>query len=99
MKTVTIRDFRNRPRQVREELSQEQEAVLTSNGKPVAVMIPVDESTLDETVETLRRARGLEALRALRRDSQRRGLSELSTEEIDELVQKTRKARERSGRG
>ena len=99
MKTVTIRDFRTRPKQVREELSQEGEAVLTSNGQPVAILIPVDASTLDETLVTLRRARGLEALRAIRRESRERGLSGLSMEEIDELVQKTRQERKSTGRG
>ncbi|MBL8529990.1 MAG: type II toxin-antitoxin system Phd/YefM family antitoxin, partial [Burkholderiales bacterium] len=41
MKTVTIRDFRTRPKQVRDALRGEREAVLTANGVPVAVMIPV----------------------------------------------------------
>ena len=63
MKTVTIRDLRTRPKQVREALKQEREAVLTANGRPVALMIPVDAGTVDHTLETLRRARGLEALR------------------------------------
>jgi PHD/YefM family antitoxin component YafN of YafNO toxin-antitoxin module len=62
MKIVTIRDFRTRPRQVRETLKSEREAVLTANGRPVAIMIPVDTGSIDQTIETLRRARALEAL-------------------------------------
>ena len=96
MKTVTIRDFRTRPKQVREALRAEEEAVLTVNGQPVALMIPVDESSLDRSIETLRRARGLEALRALRRESRESRSAKLSMREIDELVQKTRRARGRS---
>jgi PHD/YefM family antitoxin component YafN of YafNO toxin-antitoxin module len=93
MKTVTIRDFRTRPKQVREALQKDREALLTANGRPVAVMIFVDEGTVDQTLETVRRARGLEALRAIRRESQRRGLARLSTGEIDDIIAKTRKAR------
>ena len=93
MKTVTIRDFRTRPKQVRDALKREREAVLTANGKPVALMIPVDAGTIDETVETLRRARGLEAVRALRRESRERGLDRLSGRDIDDIVRKTRRAR------
>jgi hypothetical protein len=33
MKTVTIRDFRTRPKEVREARRREQEAMLTANGR------------------------------------------------------------------
>lgn len=93
VKTVTIRDFRTRPKQVRDALKREREAVLTANGRPVAVMIPVDAGSIDRTLETLRRARALEALRAIRQESQRRGLAGTSTGDIDAIIAKTRKAR------
>jgi antitoxin (DNA-binding transcriptional repressor) of toxin-antitoxin stability system len=99
MKTVTIRDFRTRPKQVRDALKREREAVLTANGRPVAVMIPVDASSIDQTLETLRRARALEALRVIRQDSQRRGSARMSTREIDAIIAKTRKARSRAVAG
>jgi antitoxin (DNA-binding transcriptional repressor) of toxin-antitoxin stability system len=95
MKTVTIRDFRTRPKQVRDALKREREAVLTANGRPVAVMIPVDAGSIDQTLETLRRARALEALRAIRHESRRRGLARMSTRDIDAVIAKTRKARSR----
>jgi antitoxin (DNA-binding transcriptional repressor) of toxin-antitoxin stability system len=93
MKTVKIRDLRTRPKQVREALRQEREAVLTANGRPVALMIPVDAGTVAQTLKMLRRARGLEALRALRGESRERGLDRLSNAEIDAIVRKTRRAR------
>jgi antitoxin (DNA-binding transcriptional repressor) of toxin-antitoxin stability system len=93
MKTVTIRDFRTRPRQVRDALRKEKEAVLTANGRPVALMIPVDAGSVEQALETLRRARGLEALRALRRESRTRGLDRLSNSEIDGVIKATRRAR------
>jgi len=93
MKTVTIRDLRNRPRQVRDALRREREAVLTANGSPVAVLIPVDAGSVDETLETLRRARGLEALRAIRRESRERGLDRLSASDIDAIITRARRAR------
>ncbi len=99
MKTVTIRDFRTRPRQVREALRHEREAVLTVNGRPVAVLIPADAATIDETLETVRRARGLEALRAIRAESRRAGRARLSAAEIEKIIAKTRRARGRRGRG
>ena len=50
MKTVTVRDLRTRPKQVRESLAHEREALLTVNGRPVAVLLPVDAGTVDENV-------------------------------------------------
>lgn len=99
MKTVTIRDFRTRPKQVRDALRGEREAVLTANGVPVAVMIPVDAGTIDETLETLRRARALEALRAIRQASRARGITRMSVRDIDALIAKTRRARSRRRAG
>lgn len=99
MKIVTIRDFRTRPRQVRHALKDEREAVLTVNGRPIALMIPVDAGTIDETVETLRRARALEALRDIRRESARQGRSTMSMTEINSVIAKTRKARARKNAG
>jgi antitoxin (DNA-binding transcriptional repressor) of toxin-antitoxin stability system len=99
MRTVTIRDFRTRPRQVRDALAREREAVLTVNGRPVAVLLPTDASTIDETLETVRRARGLEALRAIRRESQESGLGRLSVRDIDAIIARTRRARGHRTRG
>ena len=93
MKTVTIRDLRTRPKQVRDALKREREAVLTANGQPVAVLIPVDAGSVEETLETLRRARGLEALRAIRRESRERGLDKLSTSDVNTIIAKARRAR------
>jgi len=95
MKTLTIRDFRTRPREAQKTLREEGEAILTSNGKPVAVMVGVDAESLDEALQTLRRARGLRALRVLRRDARKAGSDTLSSREIVALVQKTRRERSR----
>jgi antitoxin (DNA-binding transcriptional repressor) of toxin-antitoxin stability system len=99
MKTVTIRDFRTRPKHVRDALKQERQAVLTANGRPVALMIAVDAGTVDQTLETLRRARGLEALRALRLESRDRGLDRMSRVSVDEIITKARRARHAPARG
>ena len=91
MKTVTIRDFRTRPRQVREALKRERTAVLTANGRPVAVLVPVDANSVDETLETLRRARGLEALRTIQRASRERDLDRLPAKAIDAVIARARR--------
>lgn len=95
MKTLTIRDFRTRPRQAQKTLADEGEALLTSNGRPVALMLRVDGDSLDEMVETLRRARSLQALREIRREARVRGLDRLSPRQIDAIIARSRRARRR----
>lgn len=92
---MTIRDLRTRPREAQKTLAAAGEAILTSNGRPVALMVRVDSESLDETVETLRRARALQALREIRREAKSRGLDKLSATRIDALMTKTRRARRR----
>jgi len=93
MKTLMIRDFRTRPRRAQEKLIEEGEALLTSNGRPVALMLAVDGESLDETLEVVRRARALQALRKIRREAGERGSDRLRMREIDSIIARTRKER------
>jgi PHD/YefM family antitoxin component YafN of YafNO toxin-antitoxin module len=93
MKTLTIRDFRTRPRQAQKTLAEEREALLTSNGRPVALMLPVDVESLDEALEVLRRARALQALREIRREARQRRVARLGMKEIGSIINRSRKER------
>lgn len=93
MKTLTIRDFRTRPRQIREALVREGEALLTASGKPVAVLFCVDSRTLDETLEILKRVKAQRAVRLIRYAARRRKLDRLDSSKIDRLIAKARKVR------
>jgi antitoxin (DNA-binding transcriptional repressor) of toxin-antitoxin stability system len=93
MRTITIRDLRTRPRQARQVLDQGEKALLTANGKPVALMVPVSAETLDATIAALRRAEAELALAAIRRLAHGSGSDRLSLRQIDDLVASTRKAR------
>ncbi|MGE0422298.1 MAG: type II toxin-antitoxin system Phd/YefM family antitoxin [Reyranellaceae bacterium] len=98
MKTVTIRDFRTRPRSVRQALSGEREAILTANGQPIALLVPVDAATVDETAAAIRRARAMRAVQAIRRKAAGDGTDRLTMREIDAeiaAVRSTRSARAR----
>ncbi len=95
MKFVTVRDLRTSPARVWKALSGEQQIVITNNGKPIALLTPVSDATLEETVSAVRRARAMQAVRRAQASSARRGLSGLTTEEIDQEIRETRKARAR----
>jgi hypothetical protein len=94
MKTLTIRDFRTRPRQAREALAREREALLTVNGEPVAVMLAIDDG-LDEAVALIERVRAQRAVRELRAAARRSGADRLSTAALARLIGDVRRSRAR----
>ena len=103
MKTFTIRDFRTRPRAVREALSKESKALLTVNGRPLAVLLPVNAETYDQTLDVVSRAEALQLLNQIRQRAKATGRDRIGMEEIDaEIDAARREARSRNrkaGRG
>ena len=94
MKFVSTRDLRNRPGSVREALRNE-DVVLTASGKPVAVVIGIEEEELEEILELLRQVRAQRALSRLQRSARRRGMDRISPEEIEQEIRDARAARKR----
>jgi len=92
MKTVTIRDFRTRPRAVRETLSRE-DAVLTANGKPVAIMLPVTAETFDAALDLVHRMRAIRAVTKIREHAARTGTNKMTMAQIDRIIDKSRRER------
>ena len=90
MKFVTVRDLRGKTSELWKELEQERELVVTSNGKPIAILSATDEESFEECLWTLRRSRAGDALGRLQRDAFERGLRDLSSEEIDSEIQQSR---------
>jgi len=90
MNTLTIRDFRSRPREARLSLAGQKETLLTANGKPVAILLPVDAASLDETLKILHRARSLQTLAEIRRRAREKGVDRIAMEEINEEIQAVR---------
>jgi prevent-host-death family protein len=93
MEFVTIRDLRLRPADVWEKLRHQREIILTSNGRPVAVIAGVAENDVEETVAALRRARAQAAVSRLRRAAAERGVDKLSAAEIESEIAQVRRAR------
>ncbi|MDO9289386.1 MAG: hypothetical protein Q7T83_11430 [Thermodesulfovibrionales bacterium] len=93
MKFVTVRDFRIRPGTVWSNLDKNEEIVITSKGKPIALLTGVSDVTFDETLKLLRRAKAELAVSRMRKASIKKGLSKLTTKEIDAEIIAARKAR------
>lgn len=76
VKFVSTRVLRNRPGEV-QALLRDDDVVLTANGKPVAILVGVDEDQLDQTAEAVRQAKARLALSRMRRHATARGLTRL----------------------
>ena len=95
MKFLSVRDLRGKSAQVWKDLPQEREMVITSNGRPIAILAAVNESNLEEAVSAFRQARAVEAVAALQRRSVEQDNDRLSLEEINTEINEVRKKRAR----
>ena len=93
MKFVSVRDLRGRSGQIWKQLAAEKEMVITSNGKPVAMLSAVSEDTLEESVDALRRARAMAAVEAMHGRSLRAGAGRMKLGQINTEIAAVRKRR------
>ena len=93
MKLIAIQDLKQ-PRQLKERLLAEKELLLTSDGRPVAVLVNVDASEDPETmIQSIRDSRSRLALSRIRETARRTGTSRFTPEQIDREIVAARKAR------
>ena len=90
MKFITVRDFRTSPAQIWKQLPDEQEMVITNNGKPIALLTPLTDENLESTIKVVRRARAINAVEAMQDISKRIGNTKLSDEEVEQEIKETR---------
>jgi antitoxin (DNA-binding transcriptional repressor) of toxin-antitoxin stability system len=95
MKFLSVRDLRGKSAQVWKNLTEEREMIVTSNGRPIAILASITESTLEESLSAFRRARAVEAVISLQLKSSRQGTDKISMEEINAEIKAVRKKRAR----
>jgi hypothetical protein len=89
MEFLTVRDFRTSPKSVWEKLSQNGEIVITNNGKPTALMLNIENGDFEEISRSIRQAKAMRALNAIRAEAADRGF--LTEEEIEAEIQAYRR--------
>lgn len=91
MKMISDREFRNQPGRVRKELA-EQDVIMTSRGKPYAVLLPVrDQAEVEQVLELASRIRAQMALSAVREKAAEAGLDAIPDSELEEEIEQVRK--------
>ena len=93
MKFLSVRDLRSKSAEVWKGLTAEREMVVTSNGRPIAILSAVTEETLEETMAAIRRSRAVAAVSEIQRQSVQRGKDAITPVEIDAEIASVRRAR------
>jgi len=95
MKFISVRDLRSKSAQVWKQLPQEREMIITSNGRPIAIIAAISDSDLEESLSAFRQARAVEAVASLQRRSVEMGNDKITMDEIDAEIKAVRKKRTR----
>lgn len=95
MKFISVRDLRSKSAQVWKQLPQEREMIITSNGRPIAIIAATSDSDLEESLSAFRQARAVEAVASLQRRSVEAGKDKMTMEGIDAEIKAVRRKRAR----
>ncbi len=95
MKFITVRDLRTSPAKIWKDLPEEQEMIITNNGKPIALMTPLDDSDIEETISAVRKARAMNAVRQMQMQSLKNGNADMSADDIEKEITALRSAKKK----
>ena len=96
MKFISVRDFRNSSRDIWEKVSDDEDVVITSNGKPTAILVNVSEDNLDEVLASIRQARAMRAFNRLQEQaSSSRHMDDAEIDSVIEAYRAEKRSRER----
>lgn len=95
MRFVSVRELRGQSAAVWKTLANEKDLIVTSNGKPIALLSAMSDENLEESLSALRRARAQAAATAMQQASVRAGTDRLSLHDINAEIDATRRQRSR----
>ena len=93
MKFISARELRLKPGEVWKLAKKEKDLIITSRGKPVALLINIDADNLLEELEVLQRLRALKALDNVHRRSVSSGTDKITSKEIEGEIKAVRSTR------
>ncbi len=95
MNFISVRELRNHSAAVWDTLAKEQDLVITSNGKPIAVLSATTGSTLETSLTALRQARAQLAVTSMQQRARETGADNLSLDDVNAEIDATRRSRRR----
>ena len=91
MNFFSVRDLRTTPKAVWDTLNEEKEVIITNNGKPSALMIPISEDDFEVVLSTVRQVNAMRAVNNMQIAAVRAGLDEMSLEDINIEIEGARR--------
>jgi len=89
---INIRELRMRAGDIWKQLEKEGYMVVTSNGKPVALLSSVEDN-LDEYLQAIKRARAILAVNRLQENAVKDGRDQITEQEIEAEIRTVRRGR------
>ena len=93
MDFVGVRQLRTESAAVWEALAASKDLVVTSNGKPVAVLSATTATTLEASLAALRQARAQLAVTAMQRRAKETGADQFTLDDVNAEIQAARRQR------
>jgi antitoxin (DNA-binding transcriptional repressor) of toxin-antitoxin stability system len=95
MKFLSVRDLKTKSSQVWKELLGQKEMIVTSNGRPIALLSSINENNLEQILTAFRRARATNALASIQYESTQKGTDKISLNEINAEIKEVRSNRKK----
>jgi prevent-host-death family protein len=93
MSTITVSELKRKPAEQWREAAKTGDLVVTEQGEPVAVLVPIDAQSLEPALSTLLSVRALQAQAALQEAARQNSTHERAMADIDEEITAAREAR------
>ena len=93
MRFVTVRELRSQSAELWRHLAEDPDVVITSNGRPVAILSAVSPAGLEDSLSALRRARAMAAVEAMQSRSVAAGRHQMKEAEVRAEVAAAREGR------
>lgn len=93
MQFINVRDLRMRSAEIWRQLEDEGYMVITSNGKPIALLSNIDDKQLEDYIRAIKQARAAIAVSNLQEKSVKENRSQLSEKEIETEIKNARRNR------
>ena len=91
MEFIAVRDFRIRPGKIWKKFKKSKRMLITSNGKPVAMLTDMEGKNLEEELRANSIAKGILALSKMREHAKEKGLNKLKMRDITREIDSARK--------
>jgi hypothetical protein len=93
MESVSYRILRNEPGKFEETLRREGIVILNKSGKPIAIVLETASDSLETVLRLISQVRAQMAVSELRSSARERGLDQLTSEEIQAVIDEVRSSR------